>query len=74
LDGIFSERLVYRVGEALKQSAAAQMAGEQAAQLEKTYATINHQLDQALHEAEKSQEGQLDPRIALQASITETKN
>jgi DNA invertase Pin-like site-specific DNA recombinase len=73
LDGIFSERLVYRVGEALKQRASTLAGSEQAAQLEQTYATINHQLDQTLQEAERSQDGQPDPQTALEASIAETK-
>jgi hypothetical protein len=73
LDSIFSERLVYRVGEALKHRATTHIVGEQAAQLEHTYATIGQQLGEALQEAEQSEEGQLDPRISLEASIAETK-
>lgn len=73
LDGLFSERLVYRVGEALKQRATTHIAGDQAAQLEQTYAIVGQQLGAALKEAEQSQVGQLDPRIALEASLAETK-
>jgi recombinase len=69
LDRIFSERLVYRVGEALKQVPD----GEQATLPEQTYATVNQRLDQTLKEAERSQDGQPDPRVALEASIAETK-
>ncbi len=61
LDRIFSERLVYRVGEALKHGAGALTSDEQA------------QLEQTLKEAERSQDGQPDPRTALKASIAETK-
>lgn len=73
LDQLFSERLVYRVGEALKQRAAAHVDGEQSAQLEQTYATINQQLDQTLKEAEHSEDEEPDPQTSLEASIVVTK-
>lgn len=73
LDRIFSERLVYRVKEALKQSGNTLAGGEQAALPEQTYVTINQQLDHILQEAERSQDGQPDPRVSLEASIAETK-
>ncbi|MEO6893030.1 MAG: recombinase family protein, partial [Ktedonobacteraceae bacterium] len=73
LDRFFSERLVYRVGESLKQGAAALVDSEQSVQLEQTYASINQQLDRTLQEAERSQDKQIDPQADLKESILETK-
>lgn len=72
LDRFFSERLVYRVGAALKQNTSALVEGEQSAQLEQTYASINQQLDRTLQEAEGSLDEQPDPQADLKASILET--
>ncbi len=72
LDRLFSERLVYRVGEALKHSVDSLVDNEQSVELEYTYTTVNQQLDRTLQEVEQSQDEHVDPRTALEKSIHET--
>ena len=73
LDRHFSERLVYRVGEALKTSAHDRLSDGTSERLEAAYQQITQQLDRTFQEAEQSQGGEIiDPQALLENSIRET--
>lgn len=74
LDRLFSERLVYRMGEALKKENQPLLDEEkEAEQLEGRRREIHHELVRKLDETGQSEKKQLDSGTQLKASIAETK-
>jgi hypothetical protein len=73
IDSIFSERLRYRVGEALKSSGEYPLEEEDIEELEKRRQEIHTHLVKTLEYAEQGEDSQSDPLATLRNSINETK-
>jgi predicted nuclease with TOPRIM domain len=73
LDSIFSERLLYRVGEALRNSGEYPMDDQDTKQFENRRREIHEALIEQLQEAAKPESELPDPLKTLRASIDETK-